>query len=165
MKKIYLTVLLLFSFILFQGCNDEPALEEEDLSEFNKISWIKGIWEGNQGDARLYESWRSKSFRSMEGISYTTVNKQRVYVQTMRIEQSGNKISMTITTDQGSEETVLDLTEATDDQIVFTRSSGSYPEKIIYSKEADDRMTVQLSGSPNAAAGVQEFAYKRTGET
>jgi hypothetical protein len=165
MKRICLTALFLLSFILIQGCNDEPALEEEDLSEFNKLSWIKGIWEGTQGDAKLYESWRSKSFRSLEGISYTTVNKQRVFVQTMRIEQSGNKITLTITSGKGDEETTLDLTEVTDDTIIFTGASGSYPEKIIYSREGDNRMTVQLSGAPNADAGVQEFSYRRTGET
>jgi hypothetical protein len=61
--------------IIYTGCEDEPALKEEDLTDFNKITWLKGIWEGKQGDAQLYESWRSKNFRTLEGISYTTVKK------------------------------------------------------------------------------------------
>jgi hypothetical protein len=164
MKK-YLFLILIFGFYLLPGCGDEPGLKEEDLTDFNRLLWIKGIWEGKQGEAQLYESWRSKSFRSLEGLSYTSVNKERVYVQTMRIEQSSNKITLTISINEGSEETVLDLEEITDDKIVFTRSSGSFPEQVIYSREGENIMVVQLSGAPNADAGVQEFRYKKTSDT
>jgi hypothetical protein len=165
MKRIFLIYMMLAGLIFLQGCSDEPGLKEEDMAEFSRLTWLKGIWEGRQGNATLYESWRSKSFRSLEGISYTTINAERAYIQTMRIEQSSNKITMTISIEEGSEETVMDLTEITDDKVVFTRASGSYPEQVIYTREGDNVMVVQLSGSQNVDAGVQEFRYKKTGET
>jgi hypothetical protein len=164
MNKPVAVILLLITVIIMHGCSDEPGLKEEDMADFNRLTWVKGIWEGREGNADFYESWRSKSFRTLEGISYTTVNKERVYVQTMRIEQSSNRITLSINFNEGEDETVLDLSEITDDQVVFTKSSGSFPEQVIYKKEGNG-MIVQLSGDANADAGVQEFRYKKTGDT
>jgi hypothetical protein len=160
----YLAYLLLFLFML-TGCSDEPGLKEEDMTDFNRLTWIKGIWEGRQGDAYIYESWRSKSFRTLEGISYTTINNQRVYSQNMRIEQSSNKITLNIRIDEGETETVLDMTEIDDNRVVFNISSGSYPEQVIYTRESDGNMVVQISGDQVTDTGSQEFRYKRSGDT
>jgi hypothetical protein len=165
MRKLYVFLLLPLSLIFIQGCGDEQGLKEEDLGEFNKITWIEGIWEGRDGDADFYESWRSRSYRSLEGISYTTIRDERVYEQTMRIEQSNNKITLTINFKEGAEQTVLDLMQIAEGRVVFVKTSGTYPEKVVYSKEGDNRMKVQLSGTQNADAGVQEFEYKKTGDT
>jgi hypothetical protein len=159
---IYIIIISLL--LVLSGCDDEPALKEEDLSEFNKLTWLKGIWEGRQGDAKLYESWRSKNYRIMEGISYTTVNSQRVYIQTMRIEQSNNKITLHVKSETGSEETVLRLYEADDNKITFVNSEGGFPERVVYKKD-NNIMNVEISGISGEEDKTQEFEYKKTGET
>jgi len=139
-------------------------MKEEDLTDFNRISWMKGIWEGKQGDAVLYESWRSKSYRSMEGISYTTVDDRRVYIQTMTIEQSNNKIILSITNKQGTEQIFLELTDIAEDKVVFVNPSDGYPGKIVYQKDKN-KMIVELSGSGGNEENTQRFEYRKTEET
>lgn len=154
---LYITI-----HILFAGCNDSEVAEE-DMTEFNKLEWLQGVWEGTQGDARIYESWRRKNFRIMEGISYTTVDNKRVYSQDMRIEQSNNKIQYIITEVTGEEKEVrLTLSTIDETSAEFINAEEGYPGKIIYSQTQNNRMNVSLLGPEGDEKDKTEFNYRKT---
>lgn len=156
--KIILTFLITFS-ILFLGCGNGD-FKEEDTTDFEKLSWMLGIWKGKQGDAELYESWRKVNYRIMEGISYTTQDKARVYSQTMRLEQSNNKIFLLVTLPNSTEPITLDLKQIEENKAVFVNSEDQYPKRIEYSLEKENIMNVALEGE--SQENITEFNYRKT---
>lgn len=165
LRRTALYLMIITSVFLFvPGCDDGPGLKEEDMTEFNKITWLKGIWEGRQGDAKLYESWRSKNYRILEGLSFTSVGGERVYIQTMRIEQSNNKIILVIKAGEGEEETQLELKEASENKIIFSNPENKFPEQVTYRREKN-RMIVEVSGTFGSEEKSQEFVYRKTDQT
>lgn len=159
----FLPLLITFIFLLLITACSETEVKEEDLTEFKKFEWMLGIWEGKQGEAETYESWRRKNFRILEGISYTTIDNQRVYSQDMRIEQSNNKIYYIIQKSTYTDKEIkLELTEVSDSTVQFTNSEVGFPEKIIYSRLKNKRMNVTLSGEEEDENNRTEFNYKQT---
>jgi hypothetical protein len=156
--KIYLTFFITFS-ILIAGCGNGD-FKEEDTTEFEKLSWMLGIWKGKQGDAELYESWRKVNYRIMEGISYTTQDKTRIYSQTMRLEQSNNKIFLLVTLPNSTEPITLDLEEIAENKAVFVNNEIEYPKRIVYLLEKENAMKVILEG--DSRENITEFNYIKT---
>ena len=148
MRLIKLNILtgLIILFAVFAGC-DTQEQKTEDMTKFNKLSWMENVWKGTQGDAKLYESWHKKNFRILEGISYTSdENGRRVYSQDMRLEQNNNQIFFTIKL-PGNQLKTFDLVSVTDSCAVFeNEDNNGYPETITYQRKSDGRMTVSLEG-------------------
>lgn len=139
-----MTSLVLISAII-AGCGNQGQ-KTEDLGRFNKLKWMETIWRGNQGDAKLYESWHKKNFRLMDGISYTTdENGKRVYSQEMRIEQNNNQIYFIIKL-PGNQQETLKLASVNDTSAVFKNQDAGYPQTLIYRHPKDDSMVVYLAG-------------------
>ncbi len=153
-------IILILSLLFIWSCG-EQNVKEEDLTNFNKMDWLLGIWEGKQGDADIYESWRKKNFRIMEGISYTTQDERRVYAQTMRIEQNNNNIFLIIKFNEG-EENILRAETIDDDKIIFVNTEEGFPHTVTY-KKSGNGINVSIKGEDESTPST-ELTYKRTGD-
>jgi hypothetical protein len=154
-------ILLAAGIFLFSGCG-ETDVKEEDTTDFKKLGWILGVWEGKQGDADIYESWRRKNYRIMEGTSYTTSEGSRVFSQNMRIEQSNNIINYIILDENGEGIQKFQLTSLEDSTAEFTNAEEGYPDKIIYKREKQNRMNVSLLGEKEDQTAKSELNYRKT---
>lgn len=156
-----IAALFLLALFLFMGCEGQEP-KTEDTAAFSKLNWMRGIWEGEQGNAETYESWVRKSYRIMEGISFTKQNKEKVYSQSMRIEQNNNKIKLLLKAEGAATPDVFDLAEVTEDRAVFINTENKYPEKIIYEKSGDKTMIVKVAGENEAQSTT--LKYEKTKE-
>lgn len=159
-KKYFLIFIIAAAFYVFTGC-EKKEMKTEDTSDFDKFSWMMGIWEGRQGDASLYESWTKQNYRTMEGISFTTQDKFRIYSQTMHLEQSNNKIFLLITPKETKEVTTLYLQTISDSLAKFiNQDSTGYPKNIIYKRTSPKRMEVKVDGkTPETSTTLK---YRKT---
>ena len=154
----YITIFFITTIIFF-GC-DSNEIKEEDTSNFKKLSWLKGQWEGEQNDAEIHESWNGVNFRIMEGTSYTIQDGIRVYSQGMRLEQSNNKIFLILTFRDNNDSYTYDLKEISDSKAVFENNEEGFPKTIVYEK-GNESMHVSLKGVDGDVRS--EYEYQRNG--
>lgn len=147
--------------ILFIASCNKNKLETEDTTNFEKLDWMLGIWEGTQGDADIYESWTRQNYRTMNGVSFTTQDEVRIYSQMMHLEQSNNKIFFIITPKETNEETSLNLINVSDSDAVFiNQDSTGYPKKIVYKKISPKKMEVDIEGETQESS--TSLNYRKT---
>jgi hypothetical protein len=162
MKLIRINIMagLVFLSAIVTGCGTHEQ-KTEDLVKFNKLKWMQNIWRGNQGNAKLYESWHKKNFRLMDGISYTTdKNGRRVYSQEMRIEQNNNQIYYILKL-PGNEQETLKLTSVNNKSVVFKNQDAGYPQTIVYKHPEADSMVVYLAGVSEGTKMKTRFQYQK----
>jgi hypothetical protein len=137
-------------FLIFIGCESQEP-KTEDTTEFQKLNWLIGVWEGKQGNLDIYESWSRKSFRIMEGVSTTTEKRKPLHSQTQRIEQNNNKIRLIVTSGD-NQPVILEMKSVSENQVEFINPSNTYPERVIYSREGKDKMKVIFEGEGNKSS-------------
>lgn len=159
-KKYFFILIITAVFFVFTGC-EKKEMKTENTTDFDKLNWMMGVWEGKQGDASLYESWTKQNYRTIEGISFTTQDKVRIYSQNMHLEQSNNKIFLLITPKENKEVTTLNLETISDSLAEFiNQDSTGYPKKIIYTMIASKRMEVKVDGETPETSTI--LKYRKT---
>jgi len=159
--KISLLALLVLFLTGIIACQNQQQ-KTEDLSNFNRLSWLENVWRGKQGEAKIYESWHKKNFWLMEGISYTTDETgKRVFSQDMRIEQDNNHIYYIIKL-PGNNRQTFDLVSITDTSVVFKNEDNQYPQTIKYRHPANDSLVVLLKGKNEGNEMNTKLNYEKS---
>jgi Domain of unknown function (DUF6265) len=154
----YIFILFVIILFIFSGCNNQKQ-KTEDLSKFNKLSWIENVWKGKQGNANLYESWHKINFRMFEGISYTTNETgNRIFSQNMKIEQDDNRIFYIMKLQEKQQKT-FKLISVTNSTAVFENEDYGFPHIINYKLKANDAMSITLSGENEGAQMTTTLNY------
>ena len=141
MKKI--TVLLTIfiscfsSFAYAQPCNSLRA-----------IDWLLGRWSGVDGNNAVIESWQKVSPLTYEGVGEkrSKVSNALKGSESMRLVEMSKKVFYLAKVRHNKLPVPFKLSKCSRRSAVFENSDHDFPQKLHYQLEAEDKLTVTVSG-------------------
>lgn len=169
MKTKKYTVAILAAILAF-SCKEahdaklpEPELAEKTYSELAKADWFLGRWENNSSEGNLSETWQKENDSTFQGASYFVIGKDTVFAESVKLWQKGNQLiyEVTVPGQNGSRPVEFAMTSSNGKQIVFENPQHDFPNKITYTKVANDSLVAEISGNKNGKPSSETFRMKK----
>ena len=161
-KKITF-LLLVLSFISCKksGIND-PENNEKD--KIKASHWLLGTWENKSTDGNLKEIWTKANDSTYGGQSYFIKGNDTIHFETIQLQQLEEELtySATIKGQNNDKAVSFQLTNATENEMVFENLKHDYPQKITYSQLSPDSLLVKISGMDKGKLSEEQYAMKKT---
>jgi len=129
---------------------------------FAPIAWLAGCW-GQQGrEAGSVEQWMPPAGGLMLGMARTLKNGRVVEFEFMQIRTDAeNKLSY-VAQPQGRPPTTFALLRHGEAETVFENAAHDFPQRVIYRREAPDRLMARIEGTLNGKERGIDFPMQRT---
>jgi hypothetical protein len=146
----YITVLALVATCLAQG--QKPSLEQ--------LSWLRGCWEGRQGEATLEEIWLKPLGLSMLGRSRAVKNGKTVSYEFMQFRQNNEGLAF-IAQPRGGPAVSFKFARSGDDEVVFENPQHDFPQRITYQRKGKGLLLASIEGTEKGKNQRTEFQMRR----
>jgi hypothetical protein len=174
MYRFFIPVIFL---VTVSGCNSgddngrvgqsEKNVKSRSSSKLQHLSWLKGSWIMQHGEAAITEVWTSVADTIMMGNS-SVVNKQGDTMMTEKItllEQNDTLFYIPAVSNQNSGQPVrFKELSFSDTMVSFENLQHDYPQRIIYRKFSDTEIEARIEGTDQGKATFDVFHYKRSGK-
>ena len=128
---------------------------------FEKLNWIIGTWTGEGNGGTMYETWTKFSNQLIIGESYSILNEDTVFSETMRIEQLDSSIFYIVKVSHNKSEILFKLIDAGNNKVIFENLEHDFPTRIIYIKKDSDTLHARIEGTSEGEAKSQDFIMTR----
>lgn len=161
-KKI--TFLLLA--VAFISCK-KNGVDDSENNEKEKIKashWLLGTWENKSDDGNLKEIWTKANDSTFEGQSYYIKGKDTIHFETIQLQQKGEELTYSATVKGQNDDKAIafQLTNATENEMIFENLKHDYPQKITYTKLKPDSLVAKISGIDKGKLSEEQYAMKKT---
>jgi len=151
-QKITLLALLLAVI----SCQKKESVEKDKI----KIAdWLIGNWENTSPDGILTENWQKLNDSTFSASSYFIKGKDTLHFESIVLAQKGETLTY-LATVQGQNDdkpVAFPSTAASDKQLVFENAKHDYPQKITYTKGANNTVTAEISGKLEGKLTTERF--------
>ena len=168
MRKIIILIGLV-SLIFSCEKKREKVEETSNISEskYNKIEslkWLVGNWDNIIPEQQSYESWKQKNDSTLIAYSYTTVSKDTVFQENMRIQQISNQLILTVSVPNQNEEQPVEfkLIPESNNAFTFINEQHDFPSKITYTNPVKDSIHAWVEGQIDSTYKKIDFYFKRS---
>ena len=144
MRKKYIVIyLFLFEFSV---CSLAIA---DDCDSLDSVSWMLGNWYATETNRITKESWLQFSKNTIEGRSLvkSVDDSQLLDEEFMRLLKMGNDIFYLAKVKHNKYPIAFKLSSCSEPQLVFENAKHDFPNKITYQREANNRLSVFVTGS------------------
>ena len=131
----------------------EPKIED--------FRWLAGTWAIDQNGRRITEVWMPPDGLTMLGMSRTVADGNTVEHEFLIIRQElDGRITYTAKP-SGQAETMFTLVKNSENESIFENLDHDFPQRIIYSTDAEDSLLAAIEGQRNGTFRRIEFPYRR----
>ncbi|GGF04093.1 DUF6265 family protein [Flavobacterium limi] len=155
-QKITLIALI----VIFVSCQKKETAERDKIK---KADWLIGNWENTSPDGVLTENWKKVNDSTFNAASYFIKGKDTIHFENIVLAQKGEKLTYLATVKgQNDNKTVaFPSTSETDTKLIFENLQHDYPQKITYTKGANNTLTAEISGKLNGKQTTERFIMKK----
>ena len=146
-------ILLLLAFV---SCKKSDSNEKEKIKAAN---WLLGNWENVSNDGKLSENWVKINDSTFEGQSLFIKNKDTLHFESIVLAQKAETLTYfaTVKGQNDDKSVAFPSTSASDKQLVFENAKHDYPQKITYTKGADNTITAEATGNLQGKLTTERF--------
>ncbi|MBE8723678.1 DUF6265 family protein [Flavobacterium hungaricum] len=155
-QKITLIALI----IAFVSCQKKETVEKDKI----KIAdWLIGNWQNTSTEGVLTENWQKLNDSTFSASSYFIKGKDTLHFETIILAQLGETLIYKATVKGQNEDkpVFFPSTSASDKQLVFENAKHDYPQKITYTKGANNTLTAEISGKLNGKPSSEKFVMTK----
>lgn len=155
-QKITLLTLVLVAV----SCQKKESVEKDKI----KIAdWIIGNWENKSAEGILTENWQKLNDSTFNASSYYIKGKDTLHFETIVLAQKGETLTYFATVKGQNEDKAITFasTAESDKQLVFENPKHDYPQKITYTKNADNTLTAEISGNLQGKPSSEKFVMTK----
>lgn len=157
---------LLIVLLALSSCKNKESqtVAKKEYNLLKKASWFIGNWENVSKEMTMKEIWNKKSDSSYAAISYVMIAKDTVFYEKVDLVQRNDSLFYIVSVrEQNKEEPVsFYLTKATDSQLLFENPKHDFPNKIAYTKIANDSIIAEIFGTRRGKAASEIFPMQRS---
>jgi hypothetical protein len=153
-------ITLLALVLAFVSCQKKESVEKDKI----KIAdWLIGNWENTSTEGVLSENWKKLNDSTFNAASYFIKGKDTLHFETIVLAQKGETLTYFATVKGQNEDKAVAFpsTAASDKQLVFENAKHDYPQKIIYTKGANNTLTAEISGNLNGKPSSEKFILSK----
>ncbi|MCI9846914.1 DUF6265 family protein [Flavobacterium pectinovorum] len=151
-QKITLIALI----ITFVSCQKKETVEKDKIK---KADWLIGNWENISPDGVLTENWEKVNDSTFSAASYFIKGKDTIHSENIVLAQLGETLTYKATVKgQNNDKPVsFPSISESDKQLVFENPKHDYPQKITYTKGANNTLTAEITGKLNGKQTTERF--------
>ncbi|MCV9928362.1 DUF6265 family protein [Flavobacterium sp. LS1R49] len=155
-QKITLILLLL----AFVSCKKAETPEKDKIKA---ADWLIGKWENVSPQGTLTETWSKVNDSTFQGSSFFIKGKDTIHFETIKLQQKGEVLTYnaTVKGQNNDEPVAFELTSSTEKRLVFENPKHDYPQKISYTKEANESLVAEISGVQLGKATTEKFVMAK----
>lgn len=149
-------ITLLAFILLVASCQKKESVEKDKI----KIAdWLIGNWENKSPEGILTESWTKLNDSTFNASSYFIKGKDTLHFETIVLAQKGETLTYfaTVKGQNDDKSVAFSSTSESDKQLVFENPKHDYPQKITYTKGADNTLTAEISGKLDGKGSSEKF--------
>lgn len=148
----------LIALVLSAGC----AASQAQVDAFAPVAWLAGCWSAQGREAGSVEQWMTPAGGVMLGMARTVRNGRAVEFEFMQIRADAEGRLRFIAQPQGRPPTEFGLLRQAEDEAVFENAAHDFPQRVLYRREAADRLVARIEGLRNGQLRGIDFAMQRT---
>ncbi len=155
-QKITLIALI----IAFVSCQKKETVEKDKIK---KADWLIGNWENKTPEGVLSENWQKLNDSTFSASSYYIKGKDTLHFETIILAQLGETLTYkaTVKGQNDDKPVFFPSTLESDKQLVFENPKHDYPQKITYTKGANNTLTAEISGNLNGKPSSEKFVMTK----
>ncbi len=169
MKKI--VVLLALVAIVLNACknNEKETVATDEIGSENhydkikELQWMLGTWTNKTETEFSQETWTRENDSTFTGYSFTEINGEVVFAETMALELKANQLELTVATAKNKDEkpVTFKLIPSTEGQFTFENKKHDFPQRIIYTNPAKDSIHAWVEGDSNGEFKKVDFHFSK----
>lgn len=151
----------LLAFVLAAvSCQKKESVEKDKIK---MADWLIGDWENKSAEGILSENWQKLNDSTFNASSYFIKGKDTLHFETIVLAQKGETLTYFATVKGQNEDKAVAFTATaeTDKQLVFENPKHDYPQKITYTKGADNSLTAEISGNLQGKPSSEKFVMTK----
>lgn len=147
---------LLLLLLAFISCKKSETPEKDKIKA---ADWLIGKWEYDTPEGTLTETWAKVNDSTFTGSSYFIKAKDTVHSETIKLQQNGEILiyNATVKGQNNDSAVPFELTNSNEKALVFENPKHDYPQKITYTKGANNTLTAEISGKLQGKATSEKF--------
>lgn len=130
-------------------------------SGVDQLAWISGCWASDDGKERIEEQWMKPAGQSMMGMSRTVAGGKTVFTEYLQIREKDGQLAYIAAIGIGAKSVVFKQIKSTDGEVVFENPEHDFPQRIIYRREAADKLFARIEGKEKGVEKGMDFRYTR----
>jgi len=160
------TINILFTLLVLVTCQYLLSLSYSNnhgnKNVIEDMKWLLGVWENHTPRGIMYESWKQVNESELFGKSYVIKAKDTTVLETVRLVQKGDDVMyIPIVNNQNSgEPVVFKSTFVSPSKFIVEAPEHDFPQKISYTRIAQDQFVAEISGEINGVMRYQSFSLK-----
>ncbi|BFM44254.1 hypothetical protein CFS9_28950 [Flavobacterium sp. CFS9] len=155
-QKITLSVLLIAAV----SCQKKNSVEKDKIKV---ADWLIGNWENKSADGVLTENWQKLNDSTFSGASYFIKEKDTIHFENIVLSQKEETLTYfaTVKGQNDDKPVAFQSIAESDKQLVFENPKHDYPQKITYTKGANNTLTAEISGNLNGKPSSEKFVMTK----
>jgi len=134
---------------------------ELQASPIERLSWLAGCWESDDGDRRVEEQWMEPRGGMMVRMSRTVAGGKAIEFESMRIHEGNGRLIFTARP-SGQSEVSFESSELNRWRVVFENAAHDFPQRIIYSRQEDGSLLARIEGEEAGKASGVDYLMRRS---
>ena len=149
-----ITLLALLAVVV--SCQKKDAAEKDKI----KIAdWLIGNWENTSPDGILTENWQKLNDSTFSAASYLIKGKDTIHFESVVLAQKGETLTYlaTVKGQNDNKPVAFTSTNETENKLIFENPQHDYPQKITYTKGANNTLTTEVTGKLEGKVTTERF--------
>ncbi|MFN0159313.1 MAG: DUF6265 family protein [Bacteroidota bacterium] len=157
--RLYLSIMLLslLSIPMVSAQSNKATLSD--------LQWVIGTWKRESAKSITYEHWRQQSNRTLEGESYRIVKAtgDTAFGESLMLVEMAGEVFYISKVPENKYPVAFKLASLEKGTAVFENPAHDFPQRIIYTQNADGSMTAAIEGPGESADKPKriEFPFQR----
>lgn len=149
-------ITLLALVLIVASCQKKESVEKDKIKV---ADWLIGNWENKSPEGTLTENWTKLNDSTFNASSYFIKGKDTLHFETIVLTQKGETLTYfaTVKGQNDDKAVAFPSTTESDKQLVFENPKHDYPQKITYTKGANNTLTAEISGNLQGKPSSEKF--------
>ncbi len=158
---------LLFPFLLI-SCKNSSETENTEIetatgnfSKMERMQWLLGTWVNDFTPEFSQESWKRENDSTFRAFSFTTVNQDTVFAETMALQQRRGNLFLTVSEASNKNPITFGLVSSEDGAFVFENKDHDFPQRIVYTNPVPDSLHAWIEGPLEGEMKTLHFYFSK----
>ncbi len=142
------------------SCKKAETVEKDKIKQ---ADWLIGTWENKSEDGVLTENWQKVNDSTFSATSYFIKNDDTLHFEKIVLSQHAEMLMYSATVNGQNNDKAIDFgsTTTSENKLVFENPSHDYPQKITYTKGANNTLTAEISGNLQGKMTTEKFVMTK----
>lgn len=170
MKKLFLLISVVAAFYACKNDTKKDGLLEVEstpvtkkLDKLSQLNWLIGAWQNVSEEGTSKEIWAKVNDSLYEAESFTLVENDTVFYETVQLFQDNNEVyfSATDALQNGGKAVAFKLVPDEAGLFVFENNLHDFPKRIIYTNPVKDSIHAWIVGIQEGQMLKVDFYFER----